>query len=123
MPPVKAYEIRSKNKNELEKQLDELKQDLATLKVQKIAGGAASKLTKLREVRKSIARVKTVISQTQRNHLRNFFKGNKYKPLDLRPKKTRAIRRKLTKYEASRMTNRERMRAIHFPQRKYAVKA
>ncbi|CAG8476212.1 9611_t:CDS:2 [Diversispora eburnea] len=106
MPPVKAYEIRSKNKNELEKQLDELKQDLATLKVQKIAGGAASKLTKLREVRKSIARVKTVISQTQRNHLRNFFKGKKYKPLDLRPKKTRAIRRKLTKYEASRMTNR-----------------
>ncbi|CAG8591341.1 15853_t:CDS:2, partial [Gigaspora rosea] len=104
--PVKTYELRQKNKEGLLKQLDELKQELASLKVQKIAGGTAAKLTKLREVRKSIARVNTVISQTQREHTRKFYKGRKYIPLDLRPKKTRAIRRKLTKDEASRKTRR-----------------
>ncbi|CAG8549449.1 11857_t:CDS:2, partial [Acaulospora colombiana] len=106
MARVKAYELRAKSKTELMKQLDELKQELASLKVQKIAGGAPAKLTKLCEVRKSIARVNTVISQTQREQLRLFYKGKKYLPLDLRPKKTRAIRRKLTKFEASQKTRR-----------------
>ncbi|CAG8476931.1 29394_t:CDS:2, partial [Racocetra persica] len=121
--PVKVFELRSKNKDGLLKQLEELKQELATLKVQKIAGGNASKLTKLCEVRKSIAKVKTVISQNQRDNLRVFYKGKKYIPLDLRPKKTRAIRRKLTKDEASRKTRRAHIRSLHFPQRKYAIKA
>lgn len=33
----------------------------------------------------------------QRSNLRDFYKGKKYMPLDLRPKQTRAIRRRLTK--------------------------
>ena len=33
----------------------------------------------------------------QRQHLREFYKNKKYLPLDLRAKKTRAIRRRLTK--------------------------
>lgn len=33
----------------------------------------------------------------QRSNLRDFYKGKKYLPLDLRPKQTRAIRRRLTK--------------------------
>ena len=48
-------------------------------------------------VRKSIARVLTVMNQKQRQNLREFYKSKKYLPLDLRPKKTRAIRRRLTK--------------------------
>lgn len=44
---VKAHELRSKSKNELLKELDELKQELASLRVQKISGGAASKLTRM----------------------------------------------------------------------------
>jgi large subunit ribosomal protein L35e len=40
-----VYPARSKN--DLAKQLGELKQELLTLRVQKIAGGAASKLTKM----------------------------------------------------------------------------
>ncbi|KAG9303266.1 hypothetical protein G9A89_013592 [Geosiphon pyriformis] len=123
MAPVKAYELRAKDKTELTKQLEDLKQELATLKVQKIASGATSKSTKLREVRKSIARVNTVISQSQRAHLKLFYKGKKFKPLDLRPKKTRAIRRRLTKSEAGARTLRAKKRAAHFPLRRYAVKA
>ena len=48
-------------------------------------------------VRKSIARVLTVTNQKQRQNLRDFYKGKKYLPLDLRAKRTRAIRRRLTK--------------------------
>lgn len=47
-------------------------------------------------VRKSIARVLTVTNQKARHNLREFYKNKKYLPLDLRTKKTRAIRRRLT---------------------------
>lgn len=74
------------------------------------------------DVRKSIARVLTVINANQRAQLRLFYKNKKYLPLDLRPKLTRELRRRLTKYEATRTTEKQRKRQIHFPQRKYAVK-
>ena len=104
-----------RSKNDLSKQLTELKNELLTLRVQKIAGGSAAKLTKMyvvlklcalypltgydtsNTVRKSIARVLTVMNQKQRQNLREFYKNKKYLPLDLRAKKTRAIRRRLTK--------------------------
>ncbi|KAG0027999.1 60S ribosomal protein L35 [Podila clonocystis] len=120
---VKAYELRTKNKAELTKQLEELKQELASLKVQKIAGGAAGKLTKISAVRKSIARVMTVITQTQRAQLRIFYQKKNFLPLDLRVKKTRAIRRRLTKHEASIKTVKQQKKETHFPLRKYAIKA
>jgi large subunit ribosomal protein L35e len=37
----------TKNKEDLKKQLNELKTELGQLRVQKIAGGSASKLTKM----------------------------------------------------------------------------
>jgi len=120
---VKAYELQSKSKNDLAKQLADLKQELLVLRVQKIAGGAASKLTKINTVRKSVARVLTVTNQKARQNLREYYKKKKYLPLDLRPKKTRAIRRRLTKNEKSLKTLKQRKKDIHFPKRKYAIKA
>jgi len=120
---VKAYELQSKSKNDLSKQLVELKNELLALRVQKIAGGSASKLTKINTVRKSIARVLTVMNHKARQNLREYYKDKKYLPLDLRAKKTRAIRRRLTKHEASLKTLKQRKKDAHFPIRKYAVKA
>ncbi|KAK3704262.1 60S ribosomal protein L35, L29 [Vermiconidia calcicola] len=120
---VKASQLWGKNKEELKKQLDELKQELVQLRTQKIAGGAQSKLTKIHDVRKSIARVLTVINANQRSQLRIFYKGKKYMPLDLRPKQTRAMRRRLSPAEASRVTDKQKKRERHFPQRNFAVKA
>lgn len=74
------------------------------------------------DVRKSIARVLTVINANQRAQLRILYKTKKYSPLDLRAKQTRAIRRRLTKEEASRVTDKQRKRQMHFPQRNYAIK-
>lgn len=83
----------------MEKQLDDLKQELGTLRVAKVTGGAASKLSKIRVVRKSIARVLTVMHQTQKENLRKYYKSKRLKPTDLRKKKTRAMRRALTPFE------------------------
>jgi large subunit ribosomal protein L35e len=73
--------------------------------------------------RRSIATILTVMNQTQREHLRAHYKGKKYAPLDLRAKKTRAIRRRMSKHEATVKTERQAKRERHFPRRKYAVKA
>merc|ERR1712134_17795 len=123
MPRVKCSELRNKKKEELTKQLDDLKTELGSLKVAKVTGGAASKLSKIRIVRKSIARVYIVMHQKQKENLRKFYKNKKYIPLDLRPKKTRAIRKALTTHEASLKTRKEERTARRFPMRKFAVKA
>jgi len=44
---VKVHELRTKTKTDLTKQLDELKSELASLRVAKVTGGAASKLSKM----------------------------------------------------------------------------
>ena len=47
MAKLKVHELRSKNKADLMKQLEELKTELAALRVAKVTGGAASKLSKM----------------------------------------------------------------------------
>lgn len=62
---VKAYELRSRSKQELLAALKELKGELAGLRVAKVTGGAPNKLSKIKVVRKNIARVLTVYRQSQ----------------------------------------------------------
>ncbi len=44
---VKTGQLWGKGKDDLKKQLEELKTELGQLRVQKIAGGASSKLTRM----------------------------------------------------------------------------
>lgn len=44
---IKARDLRGKKKEELLKQLDDLKVELSQLRVAKVTGGAASKLSKM----------------------------------------------------------------------------
>merc|ERR1712071_353784 len=53
MGKVRCRDLRTKKKEELVKQLDELKKELSQLRVAKVTSGAASKLSKIRVVRKS----------------------------------------------------------------------
>merc|ERR1711872_133961 len=123
MAKVKCSELRGKKKEDLVKQLETLKQELGSLKVAKVTVGAASKLSKIRVVRKSIARVNIVINQTTKENLRKFYKNKKYKPLDLRAKKTRTLRRALKPSELNAKTKKTLRRLRAFPQRKFAIKA
>ncbi|VEN35263.1 unnamed protein product [Callosobruchus maculatus] len=61
--------------------------------------------------------------QKQKENLRKLYKNKKYKPLDLRPKKTRAIRRALSSHEQRIKTVKEIRKRSAFPPRKYALKA
>merc|ERR1711982_137833 len=122
MVKVKAKDLRGKKKEDLLKQLDELKTELSQLRVAKVTGGAASKLSKIRTVRKSVARGLTVVHQTQKENLRKFYHNKKYKPKDLRKRQTRAIRRKLTTHEASIKTAKQQRKERIYPKRRFAVK-
>ncbi|MQM11536.1 hypothetical protein Taro_044449 [Colocasia esculenta] len=141
MARIKVHELRAKSKADLLTQLKDLKTELSLLRVAKVTGGAPNKLSKIKVVRLSIARVLTVISQKQKAALREAYSKKKYLPLDLRPKKTRAIRKRLTKHQSRRLvdpiyaavavsrtkaslkTEREKKREMYFPKRKYAIKA
>merc|ERR1719157_354454 len=121
---VKAFELRTKTSKELLTELEEQKGELATLRVAKVSGGAASKLAKIKIVRKNIARVLTVYNQKQKADARKLWsgkKGKKYLPLDLRPKKTRKIRRALKKEQVRAKTQKQKTRDSNFPMRKFAV--
>ncbi|KAI1799782.1 60S ribosomal protein L35 [Daldinia bambusicola] len=119
---VKTGQLWNKSKEDLLKTLGELKTELGQLRIQQVVS-SGSKLNKIHDLRKSIARVLTVVNLKQRSQLRLFYKNKKYLPLDLRPKQTRAIRRRLSPEEKAKTLEKTRKRTTHFPQRKYAVKA
>uniref|UniRef100_A0A6B2LRS7 60S ribosomal protein L35 n=1 Tax=Arcella intermedia TaxID=1963864 RepID=A0A6B2LRS7_9EUKA len=119
---VKAHEIRDKSKEELTTQLESLRNELSQLRVAKVTGGTPAKLAKIKDIRKSIARVLTVYNQSRKSAIRKDFANKKFKPLDLRPKLTRALRRRLTPAQEAAVSLRTRKRLANFPQRKYALK-
>ena len=123
MAKVKAYEIRKESGADLLKQLQELKKELAELRVAKVTGGAAAKVARINQARKNIARVLTVYNQQRKATAVKAFENKKFKPLDQRAKKTRALRRALTTAQATKKTRKEATRLANFPLRRYAVSA
>lgn len=73
---VKAHEIRDKSKADLLNQLKDLKGELSALRVAKVTGGAPNKLSKIKSVRKNIARVLTVYRQNQRKALKTKIEAD-----------------------------------------------
>jgi len=67
--------------------------------------------------------VLTVYNQKGKEAMRVKFAEAKHLPLNLRQKKTRAIRRRLTKEQASKVTLKAKKKMQNFPQRWFAVKA
>ncbi|XP_076454740.1 large ribosomal subunit protein uL29-like isoform X1 [Babylonia areolata] len=122
MAKVKARELQGRTKKELVKQVNDLKMELLSLRVKKLTGGSTFKLTKIRSVRKSLARVMTYVNQEMKRHLRRHFRSQKHIFKDLRPKKTRAIRRHLTPHEKDLKTPKQQRKERLYPVRVYAVK-
>ncbi|CAF2367811.1 unnamed protein product [Rotaria sp. Silwood2] len=116
MAQVTCCQIRGKSPNELEILLNNLHEELNTLKI----GG--KNLNKIENIRKSIVNVHIVQNQTTKENLREFYHGEKYKPKDLRPKQTRAMRRLLTSKEESISLAKTQKNKCIFPKRTYTVK-
>eukprot|EP01059_Diplonema_ambulator_P033440 TRINITY_DN698_c0_g2_i2.p2 TRINITY_DN698_c0_g2~~TRINITY_DN698_c0_g2_i2.p2 ORF type:complete len:124 (+),score=48.10 TRINITY_DN698_c0_g2_i2:589-960(+) len=121
MVKVRSHELRTKSKDELMNQLNQLKMELGELRVAQVTGGPASKVSKIKTSRKSIAKVLTVLNQNQRSALRKLYQGKKFKPTELRVKKTRAMRRALTHQEKTAKTAREQKRLAAYPMRRFAL--
>merc|ERR1712151_106205 len=123
MQRVKAHELRSKDEQACVEELQKHRKEWASLRVSKVAAAPQVKLAKVRAVRKNIAKVLTVISEKRRAEARDAFAKKRYTPYDLRQKKTRAFRRKMTKFERTRTTKRQQEKADNSKLRKYAVAA
>merc|ERR1719499_2390728 len=127
----KPFKLREQNVTTLSKNLGELQVELSSLRVNKVASGVASKLAKIRVVRKAIARQLTIINQKRRNELKEAFSSRagikKYNeenktnfslsrlPKDLRPRLTRALRRKISKKNSSKLLPKQQKRLNAFP--------
>uniref|UniRef100_A0A0G4GHF1 60S ribosomal protein L35 n=1 Tax=Chromera velia CCMP2878 TaxID=1169474 RepID=A0A0G4GHF1_9ALVE len=126
MVKVKARELRNKTNEELMSELESLKGELAQLRVSKVTGsGNASRLPKIKAVRKGIARVLTVYNQKRKANAREEYKDKPIKewPRDLRPKLTRAMRRRLTPEQLKKKTIKQSKKDANITFRKYAVLA
>ena len=139
---VSAKEYRKKNNKELLDDLKKLREDLQTIRFTKVSGTAVAKLAKIKILRKQIARVLTILRENKKaeviknlrtkvtkekkddkEEVKTTIKNLKMKhiPLDLRPKLTRAKRRRMTKFERKLLTLRQLKRKLNFPMRKFAV--
>ena len=117
---VSAKEYRKKNNKELLDDLKKLREDLQTIRFTKVSGTAVAKLAKIKILRKQIARVLTILRENKKAEVIKNLKM-KHIPLDLRPKLTRAKRRRMTKFERKLVTLRQLKRKLNFPMRKFAV--
>ena len=138
-----AKTYRAKNNSELLADLKKLREDLQKIRFTKGSGTAVAKLSKIKDLRKQIARILTIIREHKKEdvvkelrtkvtkevkdgkeeEVKTTIKNLKMKhiPLDLRPKLTRAMRRRLTKFERKLVTLRQLKRKLNFPMRKFAV--
>merc|ERR1739838_1046644 len=123
MQRVKAHELRAKDETACVEELQKHRKELASLRVSKVAAAPQVKLAKVRAVRKNIAKVLTVLNEKRRAEAKDAFAKSKYTPYDLRLKKTRAFRRKMTKFERTRTTKRQQKKSDNTKLRKYAVAA
>lgn len=96
---------------------------LADLRVSKVSSQPQVKLTMIKQVRKNIAKYLTVLSEKRIDTARTAFKKKRYTPVDLRQKKNRAFRRRLSPFESRKETLREAKRNQNLKLRKYALAA
>merc|ERR1711894_10553 len=115
--------LRNESKADLTAKLGELRQELATLKAAKVTAQSASKLGKINVVRKDIAKVLTVINQARKAELQKFYRGKNVRPVDLKPRKTRALRKRLNKHEESLKSLKTVRREQRTAKKMYAIKA
>jgi large subunit ribosomal protein L35e len=140
MKGIKAVELRKKSSEELLAELKKLREELQSIRFTKVSGTAVAKLSKIKILRRSIARCLTVINDNNKNKVIETLRkrtttdsnGNtteivikniksKHLPTNLRSKKTRAMRRALTKAQSRKLSVKLLKRKLNFPSRKFAV--
>ncbi|CAJ1039123.1 60S ribosomal protein L35, putative [Leishmania guyanensis] len=122
---MKIKDLREKSKDDLLKKLTEYKKELSQLRVVQQTGGAEARLGRIRPIRKSIARILTVLNQNERQNLKKFYSDGKMRskmPKVLRAKLTHRRRLALKDNEKNRKTLHQLRQAHKYPKRVYAVR-
>lgn len=116
--------IREGDSQSVRANIDRLREELRTLRNAKASSGSASKLAKIKGVRKNIARNLTALNRKERDRMAgDLHKNSKKRALFLRSKLTRAFRRSLTKAQKSKKIVKVQKKISNFPVRKYGLKA
>ena len=116
--------IRDSDSQAVRANIDRLREELRTLRNAKASSGSASKLAKIKGVRKNIARNLTALNRKERDRLAgDLHKNSKKRALFLRSKLTRAFRRKLTPHQKSKKIAKLQKKESNFPLRRYGLKA
>lgn len=92
-----CQKIRDSDAEAIRVNIQKLKDELRTLRNAKASSGSATKLAKIKTVRKNIARNLTILNQKERANIAgNLHKSSGKLAVFLRSKLTRAVRRRLT---------------------------
>ena len=138
---IKAAElVKRQGEGELLQEIKKQREELRNIRFTTVSGTAVAKLSKIKVLRKNIARILTVINNNSKqkvvNDLRNRYRKegeevvldrtvknlkSKRLPTNLRMKKTRAMRRSLTKSQLKKVNVRILKQRLNFPMRKFAV--
>lgn len=92
------------------------------MRVAKVTSRIPQKLSRLSIVRRDVARINTILYQKARQDAIETYKNKKYVPKELRARKTRAIRRALSKRQQNLKSVRVMKRQAKYPQRLFALK-
>ena len=104
--------------------IDKLREELRTLRNAKAASGSASKLAKIKGVRKNIARNLTALNRKERDRVAGgLHRDSGKRAVYLRSKLTRAFRRRLSAHQKSKQIVKLQKKASNFPLRKFGLKA
>jgi large subunit ribosomal protein L35e len=116
--------IRESDAQTIRANIDKLKEELRNLRNAKASSGSATKLAKIKGVRKNIARNLTALNHKERERTAgSLHVGSTKRALFLRTKLTRAFRRQLTHHQKTKQIEKIRKRTTNFPVRKYGLKA
>merc|ERR1712072_1213852 len=122
---LRVFKLRKEASGEdLAKGLEKLKEELNQLRVAKVAGGTSSKLGRIGVVKKAIAKYLTLINEKNRKELKekNKDKPENKKPYAIRAKRTRAIRKTMSKSQLNRRSIRQWKQVKNFPARKFTLR-
>ena len=116
--------IRESDAQAIRANLDRLKEELRNLRNAKASSGSASKLAKIKGVRRNIARNLTILNQKERTAAAgSLHSASAKRALFLRTKLTRAFRRQLSTHQKSKQIVKLQKRTANFPARKYGLRA
>lgn len=119
-----CHKIREGDSNAIRANIEKLKDELRNLRNAKASSGSATKLAKIKFVRKNIARNLTILNEKERKTLGgDIHKSSVKRPIFLREKLTRAYRRRLTAHQRTKQIAKVQKREQNFPLRRYGIKA